>query len=77
MEQSNIVSMVSLDANWSDIGSWSSLWESGEKDNDGNTTKGDVWLEGVSNSYVHSENRMVCAIGVEDLSLLKPTTASW
>ena len=71
MEKSLNVSMVPLDAGWSDIGSWSSLWEAGHKDESGNVTKGDVWLESVSNCYVHSENRLVSAIGVRDLIIVE------
>ena len=71
MEKSDTVSMVPLDAGWSDIGSWSSLWEAGHKDKTGNVVKGDVWLESVSGCYVHSENRMVSAIGVEDLIIVE------
>ncbi len=71
MEKSKRVSVVPLDAGWSDIGSWASLWEVQEKDHSGNVTKGDVWLEAVANSYIYSENRMVSAIGVKDLVIVE------
>lgn len=71
MEKSKRVSMVELNAGWSDVGSWTALWESGMKDGAGNVTRGDVLLESVSNSYVHSENRLVSAIGVEDLIVVE------
>ncbi len=71
MERSSKVTMVPLKSRWNDIGSWSSLWDVGSKDNSGNVTKGDVWLESVSNSYIHSENKLVSAIGIEDLIIVE------
>lgn len=71
MEHSDKVSMVPLDAGWTDIGSWSSLWESGDKDDNGNVTKGDVLLESVKNSYIHAESKLVAALGVENLILVE------
>ena len=71
MEQSSNVSMIPLDAKWNDIGSWSALWEVGKPDKNGNVTKGDVWIENVSDSYIHSENRMVSAVGVKGLVIVE------
>lgn len=71
MEKSEAVSVIPLDAGWSDIGSWTSLWQSGDKDVQGNVTNGDVMLEGVNNSYVHAENKLVTALGVEDLIIVE------
>ncbi|MBX2869846.1 MAG: mannose-1-phosphate guanylyltransferase/mannose-6-phosphate isomerase [Acidiferrobacterales bacterium] len=71
MEKSDSVSVIPLNAGWSDIGSWTSLWQSGNKDNQGNVTSGDVLLEEVSNSYVHAENKLVTALGIEDLIIVE------
>jgi len=59
--------VVSLDAGWSDIGSWDSLWEINEKDQSGNVLKGDVLAENTRNSMVLSDGRVVATIGVENL----------
>ena len=66
MEKSSETKMIPLDAGWSDIGSWTSLWQTGEKDASGNVTHGDAVLENVSNSYIHAENKLVTALGVSD-----------
>lgn len=71
MERSDSVKVVRLDADWNDIGSWTSLWETGSKDDNGNVTRGDVWLESVNNSYVHAENKLVSALGVDDLIIVE------
>ena len=47
-----------MDAGWSDIGSWSSLWEISEKNNDGNVAQGDVLLHNSKNCYVRSDDKL-------------------
>ncbi|MDY0041796.1 MAG: sugar phosphate nucleotidyltransferase [Desulforhabdus sp.] len=42
MEKTTDAVVVPLDAGWSDVGSWSALWEIGEKDEKGNVVTGDV-----------------------------------
>jgi len=51
--------VVSLDAGWSDVGSWSSIWEVSAHDEHGNVTRGDVHLEGSVNNVVIAEHRLV------------------
>lgn len=75
MEKTDAGVMVALDCGWSDIGSWSTLWDIQAKDAAGNVTKGDVLLDGVSNSYLHSDSRLIAAIGVEDLVVVETADA--
>jgi len=44
MENTTGAVVVPMDAGWNDIGSWSSLWEIGDKDENGNAVTGDVIL---------------------------------
>ena len=67
MEKTNNGVIVPLDAKWSDIGAWSSLFEALPKDHDGNVTNGDFCLEDVKNSYINSPNRLVVVLGVSNL----------
>ncbi len=62
--------VVPMDAGWSDIGSWDSLWDITEKDEAGNVLKGDVLLEDTYNSMILSENRVVAGIGLEDVIVI-------
>ena len=62
----NVV-VVPLDAGWSDIGSWSAIWEVSDKDGDGNRTLGDVISEDSRNCLVHGEDRLVSILGLEDI----------
>ena len=59
-----------MDVGWSDIGSWSSLWDISEKDGNGNTTFGDVMIHESHNSYIRTDGKLVAAIGVDDLVIV-------
>ena len=71
MEKTDLACVVPMDAGWSDIGSWSSLWEQGQKDSNGNTTHGDVMMTDTESSFVHAESRLVATIGVKDLVVVE------
>lgn len=75
MERTRSAVVMPADIGWNDIGAWSALWEVGEKEAAGNVTSGDVWLDGVSDSYVRAESRMVAAIGVQNLLIVETSDA--
>jgi mannose-1-phosphate guanylyltransferase/mannose-6-phosphate isomerase len=66
MEKTSDAMVVPLDADWSDVGSWSSLWEVAEHDDDGNVMVGDVLVEGAENCYLYSSDRLIAAVGLTD-----------
>jgi mannose-1-phosphate guanylyltransferase len=70
MEKTGDAVVVPMDAGWSDIGSWSSLWDISQKDDNGNATHGDVILHESNNSYIRTDGRLVAAIGVDDLVIV-------
>ena len=67
MEKTDKAVVIPLDAGWSDVGSWPSLWENQDKDQQNNVLIGDTVIENVSNSYIHSEQRLVSVLGVDNL----------
>ena len=67
MEKTKKGSVVPLNANWSDLGSFNSLWDCEEKNNQGNLIQGNVYLKNVKNSFFRSENRLLAGLGVTDL----------
>ncbi|MDF2181394.1 mannose-1-phosphate guanylyltransferase/mannose-6-phosphate isomerase [Neptuniibacter sp. CAU 1671] len=75
MEHTERGAMVPLDAGWTDIGSWASLWEVMAQDNKGNGSQGDVFLLDTVNSLVYANNRLVVALGVENLILVETKDA--
>lgn len=70
MEKTADAVVVPMDAGWSDIGSWSSLWSVSDKDENGNAFDGDVILHKSQGCYVRSSDRLVAAVGVEDLVIV-------
>ncbi|MDX5406598.1 MAG: mannose-1-phosphate guanylyltransferase/mannose-6-phosphate isomerase [Chromatiaceae bacterium] len=75
MEKSANTVMVPLEAGWSDVGSWDALWQVMAKDEQGNACRGDVLLEQCHNSYVYAEQRLVTAIGLEDVVVVETKDA--
>ncbi|PWW38181.1 mannose-1-phosphate guanylyltransferase/mannose-6-phosphate isomerase [Chromohalobacter israelensis] len=75
MEKTKHAIMVPLDAGWSDIGSWSALWEVENKDVQGNALKGDVFSLETYNSYVYADNRLVATVGVDNLVIIETKDA--
>ncbi|MCG5501077.1 mannose-1-phosphate guanylyltransferase/mannose-6-phosphate isomerase [Ectothiorhodospira sp. A-7Y] len=75
MEKTTRAVVVPLQAGWSDVGSWTSLWAVGERDVDGNLAQGDVITVGARNCYVHGNQRLVAAVGVEDLVIVETADA--
>jgi len=70
MEKSSNVVVVPLDAQWNDIGSWSALYDIGEKDDNANVIKGDVFTEKTTGTYINACHHMVAVIGVKDLVIV-------
>ena len=75
MEQTQLGSVLPLSAGWSDVGSWSALWETAERDNNGNVLRGRVISEGSRNCYLRSEHRLVVGLGVENLVVVETDDA--
>ncbi|HCX67959.1 MAG TPA: mannose-1-phosphate guanylyltransferase/mannose-6-phosphate isomerase, partial [Rhodobiaceae bacterium] len=69
-EHTSSAAVVPVDMGWSDIGSWSALWEIGEKDEAGNVVSGDVLVEDTKNCLVRSESGLAATIGVENLVIV-------
>lgn len=70
MEKTANGKVVPLDAGWSDVGSWGSLWEVSEKDENGNAFKGTVMAKNVQNSLVKADGRTVTVIGLSDIVIV-------
>jgi mannose-1-phosphate guanylyltransferase/mannose-6-phosphate isomerase len=71
MEKTDKAMMVPLDAGWSDVGSWSALYDISAKDDAGNAASGDAILEGCRNSLISSESRLVAAVGLENVVVVE------
>lgn len=75
MEKTTEAVVVPMDAGWSDVGSWLSLWEISDKDESGNVFHGDALQYESNNNYVFSENILVSLVGVDDLVVVQTKDA--
>lgn len=75
MEKTAEAVVIPLDAGWSDVGSWSALWDVGAHDTCGNVQSGDVLTVDVKNSYIYAGSRLVAAVGVEDHVIVETADA--
>jgi mannose-1-phosphate guanylyltransferase/mannose-6-phosphate isomerase len=64
-----------MDAGWSDVGSWSALWDVSEKDENNNVIKGDVISVNSANNYLHSSNKLIAAVGIDNLVVVETKDA--
>jgi mannose-1-phosphate guanylyltransferase / mannose-6-phosphate isomerase len=71
MERTRDASVVASEIGWSDVGSWSALWEIEPKDAQGNSVRGDVVLDRTTDSYIRAEERLVATIGVRGLVIVE------
>ena len=71
MEKTELGCVLPLQAGWSDVGSWSALWETADQDSAGNVLRGRVISEASRNCYLRSEHRLVVGLGVEDLVVVE------
>ncbi len=70
MERTSKAAVVPVDMGWTDVGSWSALWEIGEQDEAGNVALGDVLSIGAQGCYLRSEGPLIAAVGVRDLVVI-------
>jgi mannose-1-phosphate guanylyltransferase/mannose-6-phosphate isomerase len=75
MEKTDLAAVLPVDIGWSDVGSWSTLWEVGAKDRDGNVTRGDVHLRDAKDCYIRAESRMVSVLGLKNAIVVETDDA--
>jgi len=75
MEKTDKAMVIPLDAGWNDVGSWSALWDVTAKDDQGNAIRGDVLTVDTHDSFIHSENKLVATVGVQDLVIVETDDA--
>jgi mannose-1-phosphate guanylyltransferase/mannose-6-phosphate isomerase len=70
MERTDRIAVAPLDAGWSDVGSWASVWDASRKDPEGNAAFGHVMAIGARGCFIRSEGPLVAAVGVKDLIII-------
>ena len=75
MEKTNLGTVLPLNVGWSDIGSWKSLWDTSQKNNDGNYINGRVIAEESKDCYFKSEQRLIVGLGIKNLVIVETNDA--
>ncbi|MBU2870045.1 mannose-1-phosphate guanylyltransferase/mannose-6-phosphate isomerase [Colwellia sp. E2M01] len=75
MEKTSQAVVVPMDCGWSDVGSWSALWDIENKDADGNVFKGDVLSTNSTNTYVNAQEKLVAIVGLDDIVVVETKDA--
>nr|WP_245688377.1 mannose-1-phosphate guanylyltransferase/mannose-6-phosphate isomerase [Thiohalomonas denitrificans] len=75
LEKSQKVALIPCSLGWSDVGSWDAVHEIAEHDEKGNAVQGRAIVTDCQNSLVHSNKRLVAAIGVQDLCIVETADA--
>lgn len=75
MERTSKAVVMPLNVGWSDVGSWNSLWELGDKDTSGNVFKGDVIAVDTTDAYIRSDSRLVATLGIQNLVVIETVDA--
>jgi len=75
MEETDKAAVVALDAGWSDIGAWSSLWEASVRDAQGNVLQGDVYAHATQNALLIAQHRFLAAVGLDDIIVVETPDA--
>ncbi|MCO6483112.1 MAG: mannose-1-phosphate guanylyltransferase/mannose-6-phosphate isomerase, partial [Flavobacteriales bacterium] len=75
MEKTDRAAVVPLQATWSDVGSWDSIWSISQGDGNGNVSKGDVLTHETSNSLLMAGSRCVAAVGLDNIVIVETSDA--
>lgn len=75
MEKTDNAVVMPLNVCWSDVGSWSALWDVSAKDSGGNAVRGDVLTESTKDSFIYSQHRLIATVGVENLVVVETKDA--
>ena len=75
MEKTNLGTVLNLNAGWSDLGDWKSLWEISEKDINNNCTEGKTFLKNATGCLFKSENRLIVGVDINDLVIVETRDA--
>ncbi len=75
MEKSDKIALVKLESDWNDLGSWKSIYDISNKDENGNVFVGHVLDKGSKNSFVYASSKLVATIGLEDAVIVETEDA--
>jgi mannose-1-phosphate guanylyltransferase len=70
MEKADRVAVLPVDIGWSDVGSWSAVYDVMPHDADENALVGDVITVETTRSLIYSPHRVIATVGLEDMIIV-------
>lgn len=67
MEKTGKAALIPADIGWSDVGTWRAVWELSERDESGNSVRGNAVVMDSHNVHVRSEEILTTVVGVDDV----------
>jgi mannose-1-phosphate guanylyltransferase len=77
MEKAENVQVIPGDFGWNDVGSWTAVYELGEKDKNGNVVDvANASFQNSQNNFISSESgKIIALVGVENIAVVETETA--
>jgi mannose-1-phosphate guanylyltransferase/mannose-6-phosphate isomerase len=75
MERTTRAAVLPVSFDWSDIGDWKAVWERSPRDERGVAREGNVHAIDVDDSYLRSDGRLLCVLGVRGLAVIDTADA--
>ena len=75
MEKTTDAVVIPMEITWNDVGTWKALSEIKDKDSNGNTLDGDIYVRDTKNTYIQTEDSLVAASGVDNLIIVNTKDA--
>ena len=70
MEKTSDSVVIPMDSDWSDVGTWKSMWDASEKDHNGNSIIGNIKCHNTSGSYIRTDIKNIITIGLRDIVIV-------
>jgi mannose-1-phosphate guanylyltransferase/mannose-6-phosphate isomerase len=75
MEKTRKAAVVPFAAGWSDVGTWSSLWNVCPRDDAGNVVQGDVLVRDTHNALLVAQHRCLATVGIDNVIVVETADA--
>ncbi len=70
MEKTNRAATIPVDPKWSDLGSWTAVWETSSKDEQNNVVGENCYAENASECLIRSDGPVVGIAGLDDIAVV-------
>lgn len=76
MEKAKDVYLIKAKFEWSDLGSWNTVYDYMHKNDDGNAIKGDGIVLNGKNNFIQSDNRLTAIVGLDNIVVVNTDDAT-